>query len=108
MWTVVSGSGADVVELLDVEDVGERLEVLEPRVLERVRGLLAERGAVDEEEHAAEALRLEQAVDERDAGLGLAGAGRHREEHLALAVCDGGFDGVDRGLLVVAERRSRS
>ena len=60
--------GHEVAELLDVVDLGERLEVLELDVLEVVGGLLAERGAVDEEQDAAEPFRLEQPVDEPDAG----------------------------------------
>ena len=100
------GVGLLLVQLLDAEDVGEGLQALHARVLERVGRLLAERGAVDQEQHAAEALRLEQAVDERDAGLGLAGAGGHREQHLALALGDGGLDRLDGGLLVVAQREA--
>ncbi len=95
-----------VLQLLDAEDVGEGLQVLHPRVLERVGRLLAERGAIDQEQHAPEPLRLQQAIDERDAGLRLAGAGRHREQHLALALRDGRLDGLDRGLLVVAQREA--
>ena len=100
------GVGLLLVQLLDAEDVGEGLEALHARVLERIGRLFAERGAIHQEEHAAEALGLEQAVDERDAGLGLAGAGGHGEQHVALATGDGGFDGLDGGLLVVAQREA--
>ena len=100
------GVGLLLVQLLDAEDVGEGLEALHARVLEGVGRLLAERGAIHQEEHAAEALGLEQAIDERDAGLGLAGAGGHGEQHVALARGDGGFGGLDGGLLVVAQRET--
>jgi len=94
------------LQLLDAEDVGEGLQAFHPRVLERVGGLLAERGAVDQEQHTPKALRLQQPVDQRDAGLGLAGPGRHREQHLALTLLDGGLAGQDCGLLVRPQREA--
>jgi hypothetical protein len=66
---------------------------LHARVLERVGGLLAQGGTVHQEQDAAEALGLEQAVDQRDAGLGLAGAGGHGQQDGALAITDAGFGG---------------
>jgi hypothetical protein len=42
----------EVTELLHVKDVREGLQVFESKVLERVGGLLAERVAVDEKQHA--------------------------------------------------------
>ena len=44
------GIGTLVVELLDAEYIGKGLQALHPRVLERVRRLLAEGRAIDEEE----------------------------------------------------------
>lgn len=71
------GIGLRHVQLLDAEDVGEGLEVFHARIFEGVGGLLAQGGAVHQEEHAAEALGLQQPVDQGDAGFGLAGAGGH-------------------------------
>ena len=100
------GIGLLLVQFLDAEDVGEGLQALHPRVLEGIGRLFAERGAVHEEEHAAEALGLEQAIDERDAGFGFTGAGGHGEQHVALACGDSGFGGLDGGLLIVAQRET--
>jgi len=66
-----------LVQLLDAEDVGKGLQALHARILEGIGCLFAERGSIYQEEHAAEALCLEQAIDKRDAGLGLAGACGH-------------------------------
>jgi hypothetical protein len=96
------GSDLEVGHLLDAEDVGEGLELLEAQLLEGVGGLAREGVAVDEEEHATEAASLEQAVAEADAGAGLAGARRHGEEHLSLAVLERGLDREDGAALVVA------
>lgn len=71
-------------------------------VLEGVGRLFAECGAVHQEEDAAEAPGLEQAIDQGDAGLGLAGAGGHGEQQFAQAPGDTRLDGQDRGLLVGA------
>ena len=104
--TAVSVSGAWLVQLLDAEDIGEGLQVLHARVFEGVGGLFTERRAIHQEQNAAEALRLEQTVDERDAGLGLAGAGRHGQQHLALSGLDACFDRKDGCLLIVAQRET--
>ena len=61
MWRRVSGSGPEVPQPLDVVDLGEALEVLQLHVLEGVGRLVAQRGAVDHEEHAAEPLGLDAA-----------------------------------------------
>jgi hypothetical protein len=84
MWTGVAVRLMSSSSLMP-NDVGEGLEVLHACVLEGVGGLLAEGGAVHQEEDAAEALRLQQPVDQRDAGLGLAGAGGHGQQQFALA-----------------------
>jgi hypothetical protein len=75
------GIGFLLVDFLDAENVRKGLQTLHAGVLERISRLLAERGAIREEENAAKALRFQQPVDERDAGLRLAGAGGHGEEH---------------------------
>src|SRR5439155_9267404 len=62
------------------------------------------RGPVHQEEHTAEALGLEQTIDERDAGFRFAGAGGHGKQHVTLATGDGGFGSLDGGLLIVARR----
>ena len=70
-----------VAELGDVVDVGESLESFELNAIETIiKRLLSEGGSVDEEEDALEALVLNEAVDQRDGGAGLAGAGGHGEE----------------------------
>ena len=84
--------GRLVVQLLDAKNVGKGLQVLHARVFEGVGGLLAQRRTVHQEEHAAEALRLEQPVDQRNADLGLAGAGGHGDQQHALPARDRRFD----------------
>ena len=46
------------VDLLDAEHIGETLQRLHLRFLERIGRLLAQRGTVDQEQDAAEALRF--------------------------------------------------
>src|SRR5262245_44579064 len=53
-----------IVELLNSEDISKTLQAFHAGVFERVRRLFAERRAIDEEEYAPEALRLEQSIDE--------------------------------------------
>ena len=63
---------------------------------------------IDYKTDSTEALRLQQSIQERDGELGLAGAGRHRQQHRAVGiVCECILDGVDRSLLIVAERKSK-
>ena len=52
-------------------------------VSERVFGLARQRDAVDQEQHAGDDARLEQALDERCRGAGLAGSRRHFDQQLA-------------------------
>ena len=92
--------GLLVFKLLDAEDIGKGLEPLHPCVFEGVGGLLAQRRTVHQEQDAPEALRLQQTVDERDAGLCLARTRGHGQQDRALAVADAGFRGTD-GLLLV-------
>ena len=95
--------GLLVVKFLDAEDVGKGLKPLHPRVLEGIGGLLAERRAVNQEQDAPEALRLQQPVDERNAGLCLARAGGHRQQDGALPGLNAGLCGTDGLLLVRAQ-----
>ena len=67
---------------------------------EGVRGLLPQGRTIDQEQNAAEALGLEQTVDEGNAGLGLASAGGHGEQNSALTLLDAGLGGKDGFLLV--------
>ena len=94
------------LQLLDAEDVGKGLQAFHARVLERVGGLLAQGRAVDEEQDAPEAFGLEQAVDQCDAGLGLAGARGHGQQDGALPIADAGFGGQDGALLVGPKREA--
>src|SRR5438874_11037972 len=89
---------ADLVELrrlqvLDVVKLGElaavvgRDELLVPRW--RDQGLVAEVAAVDEEEDAARAGELDEAVNEIDGGVGLAAPGGHLDEGAAFVDGEG-------------------
>src|SRR6266567_7328840 len=77
---------ADAVELrglqvLDVVKLGELAAVVgRDELLEFFQGLVAEVAAVDEEEDAARAGELDEAVNEVDGGVGLAAAGGHLDE----------------------------
>ena len=67
--------------MLDVVELGELAAVVRGgELLELLVGLDAEVGAVDEEEDALGVRVADQAIDERDGGEGLAGAGRHLDE----------------------------
>jgi len=82
---------ADAVELrglqvLDVVKLGELAAVVgRDELLEFFQGLVAEVAAVDEEEDAARAGELDEAVNEVDGGVGLAAAGGHLDEGDFLA-----------------------
>src|SRR5205809_5542139 len=81
---------ADAVELrglqvLDVVKLGELAAVVgRDELLEFFQGLVAEVAAVDEEENAARAGELDEAVNEVDGGVGLAAAGGHLDEGAAF------------------------
>src|SRR5437764_3070026 len=81
---------ADAVELrglqvLDVVKLGELAAVVgRDELLEFFQGLVAEVAAVDEEEDAARASELDEAVNEVDGGVGLAAAGGHLDEGAAF------------------------
>ncbi len=73
----------------------ERAEVVHHRLVDQ-------HVAVGQEQDALLAARLPQAPDDLERGVGLAGAGRHHQQHAVAALGDGldrGVDGVD---LIVA------
>ena len=100
------GIGLLLVDFLDAEDIGEGVEILHPRVLEGIGGLLAEGGAVHEEEDAAETFGLEEPVDERDAGFRFPGAGGHGDEDFADSLRDGPFGFENGEALVEADEEA--
>ena len=104
MCTAVSVSGVVSSSSLIPNTCAKVLQVLHPRVFERVRRLLTERRAIDQEQHPLEPLRLEQPIDERHTGLGLAGAGRHREQHFPPPFLDASLDRLDRLALIGPDR----
>src|SRR5437763_13304691 len=81
---------ADAVELrglqvLDVVKLGELAAVVgRDELLEFFQGLVAEIAAVDEEEDAARAGELDEAVNEVGSGVGLAAASGHLDEGAAF------------------------
>ena len=64
-------------------------------LLEFFQGLIAEVAAVDEEEDAARAGELDQAVNEVDGGVGLAAAGGHLDQGAAFVDGEGFFEIAD-------------
>src|SRR5207247_5726056 len=64
-------------------------------LLEFFQGLVAEVAAVDEEEDAARAGELDEAVNEVDGGVGLAAAGGHLDEGAAFVRGEGFFEVAD-------------
>src|SRR5437588_13052735 len=79
----------DVVKLGELAAVVGRDELLVPR--RRDRGLVAEVAAIDEEEDAARAGKLDEAVNEVDSGVGLAAAGGLLDEGAAFVGGEGFF-----------------
>src|SRR5204862_3627881 len=92
---------ADAVELraLQVPDVvklGELAAVVgRDELLEFFQGLVAEVAAIDEEEDAARAGELDEAVNEVDGGVGLATAGGHLDEGTAFVGGEGALEIAD-------------
>src|SRR4029453_1177939 len=92
---------ADAVELralqmLDVVKLGELAAVVgRDELLEFFQSLVAEVAAVDEEEDAARAGELDEAVNEVDGGVGLAAAGGHLDEGAAFVGGEGCFEIAD-------------
>ena len=95
-----------LVDFLDAENIGEGVEVFHPRVLERVGGLLAEGGAVHEEQDAPETLGLEEPIDEGDAGFRFPGAGGHGDQDFATASGDRAFGFEDGEALVETDEEA--
>ena len=91
----------DVVKLGELAAVVGRAELLVPR--RRDQGLIAEVAAPDEEEDAARASELDEAVNEVDGGVGLAAAGGHLDEGAALV----GGRGSARGCGWLRSARTR-
>src|SRR5438093_3927346 len=88
----------DVVKLGELAAVVGRDELLVPR--RRDQGLVAEVAAVYEEEDAARAGELDEAVNDVDGGVGLAAAGGHLDQGAAFVGGEGFFeiaDGFDLG-----------
>ena len=85
-------------QALDDELFGE-LEVVVRRdvLLELLERLVAEVAAVDQEEHAARACELDEAVDEVDGGEGLAAAGGHLDQGAGTVLSQRLFEIVDGG-----------
>src|SRR5437660_5323756 len=96
-----NADAADAVELrglqvLDVVKLGELAAVVgRDELLEFFQGLVAEVAAVDEEEDAARAGELDEAVNEVDGGVGLAAAGGHLDESAAFVGGEGFFEVPD-------------
>src|SRR5437667_8073247 len=73
------------LQVLDVVKLGELAAVVgRDELLEFFQGLVAEVAAVDEEEDAARAGELDEAINEVDGGVGLAAAGGHLDEGAAF------------------------
>src|SRR5437773_10364491 len=82
--------------MLDVVKLGELAAVVgRDELLEVFQGLVAEVAAVDEEEDAARAGELDEAVNEVDGGVGLAAAGGHLDEGAAFVGGEGFLEIVD-------------
>ena len=83
------------VHLMD--DLFERSEILLDRLGHEVV-------AVCKVEDLAFHTAAEQAVNNLESGVGLAGAGRHDEQDAVLSTCDGIEGPVDRIALIIARR----
>lgn len=86
----------------DLVDLGEVQHALDFGRFQGVARLLAERLAVDEEEDAAEALVLQEAIHQRNRRARLARPCRHGDQNVPLAGHHGIFDRRDRLLLIGA------
>src|SRR2546430_11905098 len=105
------------LQVLNVVKLGELAAVVgRDELLEFFQGLVAEVAAVDEEEDAARAGELDEAVNEVDGGVCLAAAGGHLDEGAALVGGEGflevanGFDlggpQISGGHLICSRKRS--
>ena len=100
------GIGFLLVDFLDAEDVGEGVEILHPCVLKGIGGLLAEGGAVHEEQDAAETLGLQESIDECDTGFCFSGAGGHGDQDFASSFGNRAFGFEDGEALVEADKEA--
>src|SRR2546422_10950116 len=79
--------------MLDVVKFGELAAVIgRDELLEFFQGLVAEVAAVDEEEDAARAGELDEAVNEVDGGVGLTAAGGHLDQSATFVDGEGIFE----------------
>ena len=115
MQTRLTRSSCARLQVLDVVKLGELAAVVgRDELLEFFQGLVAEVAAVDEEEDAARAGELDEAVNEVDGGVGLAAAGGHLDEGAAFVGGEGflevadGFDlrgpEIGRGHLIGSQK----
>jgi hypothetical protein len=95
-----------VGESFQAENISESLDAHDFGRPEFRLGLLPEGVAVDHETNASEALGGEQAVEQCFCEFGLAGAGRHGEQHLAAIGFQSRFDFLDGALLIGPERKA--
>ena len=84
-----------LVEFRDIEGRGEFEQPFKLGIVERLLGLLAERIAIDKEQDAAEPLVLRAGDTSARRKSRLAGAGRHRDQHLAAALRQRSLDRLD-------------
>jgi hypothetical protein len=90
----------DVLELFEAENIGEGPDAHHPGCLEFAGGLIAERVAIDDEAYPAESLCRQQAIQQGDRQLRLAGAGRHGNQHCPLILVKRRLNRLDRPALI--------
>ncbi len=93
---IVDGGRGEMLDVVELREETARVGCAE--AMELVAGLLAEVGAVDEEEDAAGAGVLDESVREGTGRVGLAGAGGHVDERARTVVGEGPLetgDGLD-------------
>ena len=92
-----------IVQLFDVVDIVQGQQFFQLDLFENVLSLLAQGVSVYQEEDAAEASRLQEAVDHAEDGSGFSCACRHGKENILLAVHNGSFRRLNGFQLVFAE-----
>ena len=92
--------GGHVAQLGHVVDLAEGVVLLQWCFVEGVDGLLAQCGAVHQEQDAVEAFGFQETVHQPDDGAGFTGAGGHGQQRGANATGQGVFGG-DNGVLLV-------
>ncbi len=95
-----------VFQPLDIVNFGQGLQFFQPRFLENAVRLLAEAGAIHDEQNALEAFRFQQPVDQAERRARLSRAGRHRQQHALFAAQNRRFHRFDSRDLVVAQIRA--